>query len=143
MASGETDRMPKLFVSQPDNCPPLHIALNYGFSELSNIKYAPTVAEGTTIKNPIRLTEMVQAIRETGGTTVTLSEPEIIDATMKLSQSGLYVEPTCAHAAAGMKKLITSGTIRSDEETIVLLTGTGLKSTFFYAEQFESKSIGS
>ncbi len=139
MASGETDHMPRLFVSQPENCPPLHVALTGGVAEISNIKYSPTVAEGTAIKKPIRLTEIVKAIRETGGSTVTLAEDEIIDASMKLSRSGLYVEPTCAHAAAGMKRLIEAGTIQSDEETVVLLTGTGLKSTFFYAEQFETK----
>ena len=141
MASGETDCMPRLFVSQPENCPPLHVALNHGLAEIRNINYSSTVAEGTAIKKPIRLTEMIKAVRETNGGTVLLSEEEIINASLKLARSGMYVEPTCAHAAAGMKRLVEDGTIQTTEETVVLLTGSGLKSTFFYAEQFENNTV--
>lgn len=138
MASGETDRMPKLFVSQPANCPPLYIALNKTNKEANGMNYTPTVAEGTAIKNPIRLSEMVKAIQETDGGTVILTEEEIIEASLKLSRAGLYAEPTSAHAAAGMKRLIEENTIQPNEQTVVILTGTGLKSTFFYADQFKS-----
>jgi len=39
------------------------------------------------------------------------------------------VEPTCAAAAAGLTQLFASGAIRPGEETVVVLTGTGLKSS--------------
>jgi threonine synthase len=44
------------------------------------------------------------------------------------------VEPTCAQAAAAFTKLLEAGTIRADETTVVVLTGTGLKSTPRIAE---------
>ena len=138
--SGETDHMPKIFVSQPANCSPLHIALNENKFDIQKAEFLPTVAEGTAIKSPIRLNKMRDIINETGGSTVILSEKEIVDASFKLAQKGLYVEPTCAHAAAGMKRLIEQNTIQTDEQTVVILTGTGLKSTYFYADQFSSDS---
>ncbi len=139
MASGETDRMPKIFVSQPENCAPIHHAVNPDELEGNHQSFAPTVAEGTAIKKPIRLQEMLQAIHETGGTTVAITEEEIIAASLTLAQSGIYIEPTCAHAAAGMKHLTDKGYIKPDQETVVVLTGSGLKATFFYADQFEAK----
>ena len=69
-----------------------------------------------------------------------MSEKEIVDASLKLAQKGLYVEPIWAHAAAGMKKLTESRAILPNEETVVILTDTGLKSIFFYADQFDSSN---
>ncbi|MBT8005021.1 MAG: pyridoxal-phosphate dependent enzyme, partial [Rhodospirillales bacterium] len=100
--------------------------------------FKPTIAEGTAIKRPIRLTEMLQALRESDGGTTTVKEAEIVDASLKLASSGLYVEPTSAHAAAAFAQLSADGQIDPGDETVVILTGTGLKATTFYAEQFPS-----
>jgi threonine synthase len=58
-----------------------------------------------------------------------LSEDEIGAATLDLARTGIYVEPTCAQAAAAFAKLIDAGTISADETTVIVLTGTGLKAT--------------
>jgi threonine synthase len=42
---------------------------------------------------------------------------------------GLYVEPTCAQAAAAYHMLIEAGTITEDQTTVVILTGSGIKAT--------------
>lgn len=47
----------------------------------------------------------------------------------KLARMGLYVEPTSAGAADALSKLRAQGIIKAEETTVVLLTGTGLKST--------------
>jgi threonine synthase len=138
MASGETDRLPRLFVSQPANCAPLHASFQAGTSDFVETDFKPTIAEGTAIKRPIRLTEMLQALRESDGGTTTVKEAEIVDASLKLASSGLYVEPTSAHAAAAFAQLSADGQIDPGDETVVILTGTGLKATTFYAEQFPS-----
>jgi threonine synthase len=136
MASGETNRLPRLFVSQPANCAPLHASFQAGDSDVIETDFKPTIAEGTAIKCPLRLTEMLQALRESGGGTVSVEEDEIVDASLKLAASGLYVEPTSAHAAAAFAKLSANGQIDPNNETIVVLSGTGLKATTFYTEQF-------
>jgi threonine synthase len=132
IASGEIERMPKLFVSQPSNCAPLHASFQAGAYDYVDCVFQPTVAEGTAIKRPIRLVEMLNALNESGGGTVAVDEHEIVEASLALARQGLYVEPTCAHAAAGLSKLVESGAINTSERTVVILTGTGLKTTQFY-----------
>ena len=131
-ALGEIDRMPKLFATQPANCAPLHASFQAGKNDYVECDFQPTVAEGTAIKRPIRLIEMLTALGETGGGTVAVEEDKIVEASLALARQGLYVEPTCAHAAAGVTKLVHSGAINSSERTAVILTGTGLKTTQFY-----------
>ncbi len=94
----------------------------------------PTIAEGTAIAQPIRTPEVLAVLHESQGGAVMLSEAEIATATLDLARTGIYVEPTCAQAAAAFTKLLEAGTIRADETTVVVLTGTGLKSTPRIAE---------
>ena len=137
IASGEIEKMPRLFVSQPENCCPIHHAFQKGGDDWQGDDYSATVAEGTAIKKPIRLKQILDALRETHGGTAISSESEIIAAGLKLARHGLYAEPSCAHAASAFQKLIAEGSIYRDEQTVVVLTGTGLKATAFYAAQFD------
>ena len=132
IASGEIKRMPKLFVSQPSNCAPLHASFQAGTQDYVDCDFKPTVAEGTAIKRPIRLIEMLDALKESDGGTVAVDEDEIVEASLSLARQGLYVEPTCAHAAAAYSRLTESGDISKSDQTVVILTGTGLKTTQFY-----------
>ena len=132
VSSGEIEHLPRLFVSQPVNCAPLHASFQAGTEDQVACEFKPTIAEGTAIKHPIRLVQMLQSIRESNGGTIAIEEQEIVDASLKLAQQGLYVEPTCAHAAAAFSKLIETGTISKSDQTVVILTGTGLKTTPFY-----------
>lgn len=136
LATGEIERLPRLFASQPANCAPLHASFQAGSNDYVETDFKPTIAEGTAIKRPIRLREMLAALRESNGGTVAVTEEEIVRASMELAAGGLYVEPTCAHAAAGLAQLISSGEIDEKDETVAVLTGTGLKTTSFYVEQF-------
>jgi threonine synthase len=137
IASGEAKRLPKLFITQPANCAPLHAAFQADADDHVLTEFGTTIAEGTAIKHPIRIKEMLLALRESNGGTVALEEDEIIAACKQLAQKGMFVEPTTAHAAAGMSKLHRQGLIKKTEETVVILTGSGLKATSFYAELFK------
>jgi threonine synthase len=123
--AGEIARSPRIFAAQPEHCAPIARA----FLGAPDAAPRPTLAEGTAIAQPIRLPEVLQILRDTGGGAVMLSEAEIGAATLDLARGGVYVEPTSAQAAAAFAKLIAGGTIRADETTVVVLTGTGLKAT--------------
>ncbi|MBT8115362.1 MAG: pyridoxal-phosphate dependent enzyme, partial [Arenicella sp.] len=94
-----------------------------------------TIAEGTAIQRPVRLKEMLHALRDSDGGTVAIEEQDITDTALKLARQGLYVEPTCAHAVAGFTQLVEQGQIEREQETVIVLTGTGLKATSFYLSQ--------
>jgi threonine synthase len=128
--AGMIARMPRLWAAQPENCGPI-AADAQGIPRHS---IQPTIAEGTAIVAPIRLPEVLEALRSTGGGGVLLSEAEIEIAVIELAKVGLYVEPTCAQASAALLKLVEGGVIGRGERVVLILTGTGLKATPRIAE---------
>jgi len=134
LRAGAIDRMPRLFAAQPANCAPIAAAFQAGSDTPVPTTIAPTIAEGTAIAQPVRLLEVLSALRESGGGTVTSTEAEIAAATLELAKGGMYVEPTCAQAAAALRKLCETGTITEDQTTVLVMTGTGIKATPRIAE---------
>ena len=100
-----------------------------GSEESTPVEVRPTIAEGASIAKPVRAREVLSAVRRSGGATVAVSEAEIEGALFELSRIGLYAEPTSALAAAAVTKLWERGIIQPAETTVVVLTGSGLKST--------------
>ena len=134
LAAGQIARMPKLFASQPLNCSPLDASFTAGVDTPVAREVRKTIAEGTAIKNPLRLRQMVTALRETGGGTVAVPEDGIVAALKKLAITGLFPEPTSASAAAALDELAQRGAIRSNERTVVVITGTGIKAASLVTE---------
>ena len=128
--AGAIDRLPRIWAAQPAHCGPIAAAA-LGI-EAGPAK--PTIAEGTAIAHPIRLPEVVAALRGSGGGAVLLSEAEIETEVIHLARQGIYVEPTCAQAGAAFGKLLADGRITRDQVTVLVLTGTGLKATPRIAE---------
>ena len=130
LRQGEIQRLPRLFAVQPENCAPIHASFAADTDARIAVDVKPTIAEGTAIARPVRLKQVLDALRRSRGQTITVSEAEIIAAQQDLaSGAGLYAEPTCAGAAAALSKLIATGVIKPGETTVVVLTGTGLKAT--------------
>ena len=134
LRAGQIDRMPRIFAAQPENCGPIAAAFLAGSDTLLPAETRPTIAEGTSIAQPLRLREVLGALRETNGGAVHLTEAEIVRATLDLAALGIYVEPTSAQAAAALAKLLASGAIASGQTTVLVLTGSGLKATPRIAE---------
>jgi threonine synthase len=134
MAAGEIARLPRLFAAQPLNCSPIDASFTAGVDTAVERETRPTIAEGTAIKRPLRLREIIAALRESGGGTVALTEEEIVAALRRLARNGLFAEPTCASAAAALDKLAAGGAIAARETTVVIVTGTGLKAASTVAD---------
>jgi threonine synthase len=132
--NGQIDCLPRIFAAQPANCAPIAAAFMAGSDDPVATIISPTMAEGTAIAQPIRLREVLGALRETRGGAVTLTESEIAKATLDLARIGIYVEPTSAQAAAAFVKLLETGTITPEQTTVLVLTGSGLKATPRIAE---------
>lgn len=129
LRNGEIARMPRIFGVQAANCAPCHAAWQSGGETPVPVTVTPTIAEGIASSQPTRLREVLHAVRSSGGAIAAVTEPEIVAALAALAHMGLYVEPTCAAAGAGLTRLLESGVIRPGETTVVVLTGTGLKSS--------------
>ena len=127
--SGEIDRVPRVFGVQAENCAPYYAAWKSGSETLVPGEVKATIAEGIASSKPTRVKEVLEGVRESGGSIVAVGEAEIVEALGELARKGLYVEPTSAAGAAGLTQLIASGEIKPDETTVLILTGSGLKAS--------------
>lgn len=127
--NGEIAAMPRLFGVQAANCAPYYAAYTAGVPHLVPTAVTPTVAEGIASSQPTRVTEVLAAVRQSGGAIVAVSEDEIVTALGDLARLGLYVEPTSAAAAAGLSQLLRSGAVSPGQTTVLVLTGSGLKAS--------------
>jgi threonine synthase len=128
LANREITRVPRIFGVQAANCAPYHAAFAAGVDHLVPTEIRATVAEGIASSKPTRVREVLNAIRASGGAILAVSEEEIGIALATLARKGCYVEPTSAAAAAGLTQLIRAGTIDATQTTVLVLTGSGLKS---------------
>jgi threonine synthase len=129
LRSGAIATPPRIFAVQPANCAPVAACFMEGSPDAPDIEVRPTLAEGTAIARPLRMPEVLGALRETRGGAVTLTEEEIGGAVADLAHLGVYVEPTAAQAAGAFAKLLGSGAITAEQTTVLVLTGSGLKAT--------------
>ncbi|WP_426438784.1 threonine synthase [Bradyrhizobium genosp. P] len=127
LAAGQITRLPRLFAAQPLNCSPVDASFAAGVDTPVDRAVHKTIAEGTAIKHPLRLKQMIAALRETSGGTIAIPEDRIVTALKRLAGTGLFVEPTSASAAAALDVLKERGAIRPTERTVVIITGTGIK----------------
>ncbi len=72
--------------------------------------------------------QALHAVRQSGGTAVTLDDDVLVDWQRRLaSGSGLFVETSAAAAVAAVERLTGSGTIGRDDTVVAVLTASGLK----------------
>ena len=126
---GEIERMPRVFAVQAANCAPYYAAFKAGADELVPTEISTTIAEGIASSKPTRVREVLDAVRNSGGSIIAVAEEEIVSALGALARQGLYVEPTSAAAAAGLRQLFKSGAIAPEQTTVLVLTGSGLKAS--------------
>lgn len=127
--AGLMRRVPRIIAVQAANCAPLAAAFRQGLDVPAKIEKKDTAAEGIASAEPVRGAEVLKAVRQTNGSFVTVAEDEIWNAFGMLTKAGLYVEPTAASTVAGWKRLLGEGTVGRCENTVVYLSGIGLKAT--------------
>ncbi|OJF16003.1 pyridoxal-phosphate dependent enzyme [Couchioplanes caeruleus] len=127
LSSGAITRRPRLLVAQPGHCAPLVAAFAGGAGETAPGEWAPTVAEGTAIARPVRDREVLEAIRVSGGDMAAVAEHDIGPATFELAGRGLYAEPTSAIVVPAVREFLRRGSLRRDEATVMILTGSACK----------------
>jgi threonine synthase len=127
MRAGLIDRIPCLYSAQPELLAPIHHAFDQGLDDIQEAKPAEkSIAEGLAIVKPVRSKRLLQALRESDGGAVTVTEAEILDAYHRLALRGIFAEPSSAVAAAAVGKVRAH--LDMNARIVVALTGSGLKS---------------
>jgi threonine synthase len=126
-SSGEIAARPRLFAVQAANCAAFAAAWSAGADTLVPFAAQPTVADGIATPRPVRVAEVLAALRRSQGGVVAVIEEEIAPALAALGRLGLFVEPTAATVGAALTRLLADRVIRPDQMTVAVLTGSGLK----------------
>jgi threonine synthase len=132
--SGEIAARPRLFAVQAANCAAFAAAWAAGEDRFVPFAAKSTIADGIATPQPVRIAEVLRALRRSKGSVVPVAEEEIAPALAALGRLGLFVEPTAATAAAALTRLLADGTVGADQTTVVVLTGSGLKAVDRIAE---------
>ena len=123
---GWLEKLPRLIAVQAEGSSAL-----VRFLETGHFEYRPaaTAADSICAGAPRNLYMAAQAVRESNGEAIAVSDQEILQSQKRIArETGLLVEPAAAASLAGYQKLIANGT-GLDPQTGVLLmmTGNGLK----------------
>jgi len=87
-----------------------------------------TFAADIDMKKPLHGNLAVQAIAESKGLATAVSDSSILNSASLLAKTeGIFAEPAAASTIAALLRLAENGEIDRDEETVCVLTGTGLK----------------
>src|SRR5579862_8774520 len=124
---GEVTRIPRLFAVQAANCAAFAASWAAGGEGYVPFDPAQTIADGIATVKPVRVAEVLTALRRSTGGVVAVPEGAIGPALKQLGRLGLYVEPTAATAGVALSRLLADGTIKHGETTVAVLTGHGLK----------------
>ena len=125
-AAGFIDRLPRLISVQAEGCCPLNkaIAENRPWEPMEENTIADSIAVGV----PRNATKALNAIRESNGVVVNVSDQEILDAMKLLGRTcGVFGEPAGVAGTAGLKKAVETGLVEKDASFVSIVTGNGLK----------------
>ena len=87
-----------------------------------------TIADSIAVGVPRNPDKALNAIRESNGVTVNVSDEEILQAMRILGRTcGVFAEPAGATGTAGVKKALEEGLIPSNASVVSIVTGSGLK----------------
>ena len=123
---GLIDKLPKLIAVQAEGCCPLNRAIQTGqpWTPMEENTLADSIAVGVP-RNPDKA---LNAIRESDGVAVNVSDGEILDAMRLLGRTqGVFGEPAGVTGTAGVKKALELGLISPESTVVSIVTGNGLK----------------
>jgi threonine synthase len=126
-------RRPRMVTVQASGCAPIVRAFDNGERFAAEFPNAATVASGLRVPKAIGDFLILDALRDSGGTAVAVTDAELIEATREIGAAeGVFCAPEGAACLPALKKLLASGQVKADEQVVLFNTGAGVK----YLEAF-------
>lgn len=123
-------RRPRMIVVQAAGCAPIVRAFDAGKPTAERFENAHTIASGLRVPAAVADYLILDVIRSSGGTAVTVTDDEILAAMRDLAGTeGVLTAPEAAATVAALPKLRDAGALSTGETVMLILTGAGLKYT--------------
>ena len=123
------DKPVKFFGAQATGCSPISTAVKTGSAEIEPQKPA-TIARSLAIGNPADGHYAIKTIKQSGGWSEDISDPEVVDSIRLLAETeGVFTETAGGVTVGTAGKLYRQDRILPEETTVLCITGNGLKTT--------------
>jgi threonine synthase len=117
----------RMFGAQASGCAPVAAAFEAGHDVVQPVRPA-TVAKSLAIGNPADGPYVLDVVRRTGGAVAAAPDDEIVAAIGRLAATeGIFGETAGGVTLAVLRRLLASGQLDPDAETVIINSGDGLK----------------
>ncbi len=124
---GLIDKLPTMVSVQANGSNPVNRTYRRKSREFDYIPPS-TIADSISVGIPRNGYKALNALRDSEGITVDVSDEEILSAITELARyTGVFGEPAGVTSFAGLKKLVEQGLIGEDETVVFVVSGSGLK----------------
>jgi threonine synthase len=122
-----------LVTVQATGCAPIVRAFEEGKRFADEFPNAATTASGLRVPKAVGDFLILDALRESGGTAIAVTDEELIAATREIGASeGVFCAPEGAACLPALRKLMEAGEVSSRDRVVLFNTGSGVK----YMESF-------
>ncbi|MFC2174568.1 threonine synthase [archaeon] len=116
-------KIPQMIGVQPVNCAPIAKAWAAGLNRAERVEKCNTIASAILVKTPFNDLTALNAIRDSKGEAVTVTEGAIKKSIRGLGREGVFAEPASATALAAYEKIDK----KKGDKIALIITGSGLK----------------
>jgi len=121
-------KRPRMVTVQAAGCAPIVRAYERGERTAPEFPDAHTTASGLRVPRAIGDFLILDALRESQGTAVAVTDEELLAAASEIGAAeGLFVAPEGAACLPALRKLLDTGQVRRDERVVLFNTGAGVK----------------
>jgi threonine synthase len=121
------DKPYKIFGAQAAGCNPIAAAFKAGHDVVRPVK-PDTIAKSLAIGNPADGPYVLDAVRRTGGAVEDVTDAEVVEGIMLLARTeGIFGETAGGVTVATLRKLVQTGQLDPEAETVIINSGDGLK----------------
>ncbi|HTS24964.1 MAG TPA: threonine synthase [Bryobacteraceae bacterium] len=139
---GLIDRLPRLAVIQATGAAPFyHLMQSQDRSRLIAVEHPETLATAIKIGDPVSWPKALAEVTASSGVVEMVTEQEIADAKAVIGQCGIGCEPASAATLAGIRKLVSAGSMGASDEVVAVLTGNVLKDPTYTYEYHTRKLL--
>jgi threonine synthase len=128
--NGDGWKRPKMIAVQAAGCAPVARAYDAGQSASQMWQDAHTFAAGLRVPKPYGDYIILDAVRQSGGTVVALSDESIFQSLRDwASNEGIFLSPEGAASSAAYDHLLATGFLKPSDRVVLFNTGSGNKYT--------------
>jgi threonine synthase len=119
---------PRMVSVQASGCAPIVKAFDENKTQAEPWQNAQTIASGLRVPQAVGDFLMLQAIRESRGTAVSISDDDMLAEIRRVGKAeGIFFCPEGAACVAALRRLVENRWIKSDDEVVIFNTASGLK----------------